>query len=43
MITASLVGRVASETGFRADIVEKVLRLQGILSRLDQHEVTHGT
>ena len=43
MITSSIVGRVASETGFRADVIEKVLRLQGILSRLDQHEITHGT
>ena len=43
MTTSSVVGRVASETGFRADVVEKVLRLHGILSRLDQHEVTHGT
>jgi hypothetical protein len=43
MITASDVARVASDTGFRADIVEKVLRLHGVLSRLDQHEITHGT
>ena len=43
MITASDVARVASDTGFRADIVEKVLRLHGILGRLDQHEITHGT
>jgi len=43
MITASDVARVASETGFRADVVEKVLRLHGILDRLDRHKVTHGT
>jgi len=41
--TASDVARVASETGFRADVVEKVLRLHGILGRLDQHEITQGT
>jgi hypothetical protein len=43
MITANDVARVASDTGFRADVVEKVLRLHGILGRLDQHEVTRGT
>ncbi len=42
MITPGDVARVAAETGFRADIVEKVLRLHGILVRLDQHEITHG-
>ena len=43
MITAGDVAHVASATGFRADIVEKVLRLHGILRRLDEHELTHGT
>jgi hypothetical protein len=43
MITAADVARVASATGFRPDVVEKVLRLHGILGRLDQHEITQGT
>ena len=43
MITRSEVARVAGKTGFRSEVVEKVLRLHGILDRLDRHEVTHGT
>ena len=43
MITARDVARVAAETGFRSEVVEKVLRLHGILDRLDRHEVTRGT
>ena len=39
MITASSVANVAEETGFRPEVVEKVLRLSGILARLDRHEV----
>lgn len=42
MITRSEVARVAGETGFRSEVVEKVLRLHGILDCLDRHEVTHG-
>jgi len=42
MITAGQVAGIASETGFRIDVVEKVLRLQGILDRLDRHELTRG-
>ena len=42
MITASIVARVAEETGFRPEVVEKVLRLSGILARLDRHEVAGG-
>lgn len=43
MITAKDVAHVAVETGFRSEVVEKVLRLHGILDRLDQHEITRGT
>jgi len=43
MMTAGDVERVALETGFRAPVVEKVLRLHGILGRLDRHETTRGT
>ena len=42
MITASSVAHVAEETGFRPEVVEKVLRLSGILARLDRHEVAGG-
>ncbi len=42
MITSGDVARVAAETGFRPEIVEKVLRLRGILVRLDRHELTRG-
>ncbi|MCP4594431.1 MAG: nucleotidyl transferase AbiEii/AbiGii toxin family protein, partial [bacterium] len=42
MITAREVTHVAAETGFRPQLVEKVLRLQGVLARLDRHEFTHG-
>ena len=34
MITGREITRVAAETGFRPEVVEKVLRLQGILARL---------
>ena len=40
MITTREVDRVAAETGFRSDVVEKVLRLHGILRRLDGHPMT---
>ena len=43
MITGRDVTRVATETDFRPEVVEKVLRLCGILDRLDRHELTHGT
>lgn len=43
MITGGEVARVAAETGFRSEMVEKVLRLCGILDRLDRHELTKGT
>ena len=39
MITTGGVAHVAEETGFRPEVVEKVLRLSGILARLDRHEV----
>ena len=42
MITSADVARVAIETGFRSDMVEKVLRLHGILDRLDNHEATRA-
>ena len=41
MITRRRVEQVASESGFRADTVEKVLRLCTILGRLDRHPTTH--
>ncbi len=37
MINRRWVDQVARESGFRADSVEKVLRLRGILARLDRH------
>lgn len=40
MITGGEVGHVAAETGFRPEMVEKALRLCGILDRLDRHELT---
>lgn len=43
MITSRDVALVADETGFRPDVVEKVLRLHGILARLDRHPTTRGT
>jgi hypothetical protein len=33
---------VAEVTGFRPEVVEKVLRLEGILERLGRHEMTRG-
>lgn len=42
MITARELAHMASEIGFRSDIVEKVLHLTGILDRLGRHEVTQG-
>ncbi len=42
MTTLRTVSRVAAETGFRSDSVEKVLRLCGILERLDRHPTTRG-
>jgi hypothetical protein len=42
VIIAREVARLAAETGFRSDVVEKVLRLHGILDRLDRHEATRG-
>lgn len=43
MMTSREVARVADETGFRPDVVEKVLRLHGILRRLASHPMTQGT
>jgi len=40
--TAAEVRSVAAATGFRPDVVEKVLRLHGILDRLVRHESTRG-
>ncbi len=42
MITSRDVARAADASGFRPDAVEKVLRLCGILERLDQHPFTQG-
>jgi len=42
VITAGEVEQLARDTGFRASVVEKVLRLHGILERLDRHETTNG-
>lgn len=42
MITTRDVSRVAAAASFRPEIVEKVLRLAGILQRLDRHETTAG-
>ncbi len=42
MITSRDVYEVAKTSGFRPDVVEKVLRLRGILARLDRHPVTSG-
>ena len=42
MITRTDVERVAGETGFRVEGVEKVLHLLGILTRLNEHEAAEG-
>ncbi len=42
MITSRAINHVAGETGFRPDVVEKVLRLHGILGRLATHPITRG-
>ena len=42
MITSRTVLETAAETGFRSEVVEKVLRLSGILSRLDGHPSSRG-
>ena len=42
MITSSEITRIAETTGFRPESVEKVLRLCGILKRLDRHPTTCG-
>ncbi|MEE8117792.1 MAG: nucleotidyl transferase AbiEii/AbiGii toxin family protein [Gemmatimonadales bacterium] len=42
MITSRAVLETAAETGFRPDVVEKVLRLRGILDRLDKHPSSRG-
>ena len=42
MITSQAVLDTAGETGFRPDVVEKVLRLRGILDRVDGHPNTRG-
>ncbi len=42
MITAREVTAIARETGFRLEIVEKVLRLVGILDRIDCHDQLAG-
>lgn len=43
MITRSRLETVAKESGFRPVAVEKVMRLCGILRRLDSHPITEGT
>lgn len=43
MMTRSRLESVAMESGFRPVVVEKVLRLCGILRRLDSHPTTKGT
>ncbi len=43
MITRRRVEEVAAKTGFRSDSVEKVVRLCGILKRLDHHPTTSAT
>lgn len=40
MMTRREVERIAGETGFRPEAVEKVLRLLGILERIDRHPAT---
>ena len=40
MITGKEVKRVASERGFRPEVVEKVLRLLDIMDRLHRHPFT---
>lgn len=42
MITRKSVLDLAGQTGFRSEVVEKVLRLQGILARLDRHPATRA-
>lgn len=42
MTTLRAVSRVAADSGFRPEVVEKVLHLVGILQRLDRHPTTHG-
>lgn len=42
MITSRTVLETAAETGFRSEVVEKVLRLRGILNRLDGHPSSRG-
>lgn len=42
MTTSRQVDDVATATGFRAEIVEKVLRLTAVLRRLDDHPGTQG-
>jgi hypothetical protein len=40
VITSRDIALVVEETGFRPEVVEKVLRLHGILGRLDSHPLT---
>ncbi len=42
MITSRQVETVAAQTGFRSDMVERVLRLHDVLRRLDEHPMTAG-
>ena len=42
MMTRSRLESVAKESGFRPVAVEKVMRLSGILRRLDSHPTTEG-
>ena len=42
MITGARVEEVSEQTGFRADGVEKVLRLHDLLARLVKHPLTEG-
>jgi len=43
MITSGDVAGTAAATSFHPEIVERVLRLAGILQRLDRHETTAGS
>jgi predicted nucleotidyltransferase component of viral defense system len=42
VITSREITRIAETSGFRPESVEKVLRLCGILERLDRHPTTRG-
>lgn len=42
MITSKELAHLSGQSGFRSDVLEKVLRLLSILDRLDNHPTTHG-